>query len=771
MAQAGAWRPRVPATWADRRSAGPLVFLAVGLVYLSLTRFVLWLDQSDDAAAGLWPAAGLTVGALLLLPTRLWGWVLGAVLAAETAGDLATGSSLASALGWSLGNMVEPLVGAGLIRRAGNPHGSLTRLRELLQFLCLAVLAGPLVGGTIGAVTTALGTGVPFREVWPQYVAGDALGVLVVAPVLLAWSAPYPHRSRWESAALWTGAVGTTLVLFSDLGGVWTVTMAYLLIPFLTWAALRYGVLMVAELSVVTVVVANSSTAYGGGAFADAVPGHHAVVLLQCFFGVAVSSALILAVLVGDLSDRRQVERVLRHRATHDLLTGLPNRAVLADELKAALGGAGLSGRGEDGPVVALLVCDIDHFKTVNDTHGHAAGDAFLVEVADRLQTSVRDGDLVARISGDEFVVLVRVVDEASVGTVCDRIMAAVGGRPVAVPTGTSWREVVPSLSVGVALSGAGATAESLFQGADAALYEAKKLGRGRVVHADDGLRARVRDRADVERGLAAALTGDEIHVLHRPVLELATGKVVGFESAARWEHPVRGLLDLDQLVPTVEAAGRTGELFAAVLAQALHAQRRWDRLLGFAPAVSLRLPDAQLADPSLPETLALALTRADAHAGGLWLEVSESATLDGLVLATLATLRDLGVHLSVEGFGTGRSSVSRVAAHPWDLLRIDRVFVDRLTVDPNGPRLVDALVTMAHTLGLPTVADGVETPAQLERLAGLGCDLVGGPVLGAPVTASRAAALVGADGRWAGGPLPVSLPADHRRGAADSSP
>ncbi len=329
----------------------------------------------------------------------------------------------------------------------------------------------------------------------------------------------------------------------------------------------------------------------------------------------------------------------------------------------------------------------------------------------------------------------------------------------------------MPSLSVGVALSGAGATAESLFQGADAALYEAKKLGRGRVVHADDGLRARVRDRADVERGLAAALTGDEIHVLHRPVLELATGKVVGFESAARWEHPVRGLLDLDQLVPTVEAAGRTGELFAAVLAQALHAQRRWDRLLGFAPAVSLRLPDAQLADPSLPETLALALTRADAHAGGLWLEVSESATLDGLVLATLATLRDLGVHLSVEGFGTGRSSVSRMAAHPWDLLRIDRVFVDRLTVDPNGPRLVDALVTMAHTLGLPTVADGVETPAQLERLAGLGCDLVGGAVLGAPVTASRAAALVGADGRWAGGPLPVSLPADHRRGAADSSP
>ncbi len=754
--------------WLRGPAAGPSVLLLVGAVYWAVTALVQMLDFLDSQA-GLWPAAGFTVASLLLLPTRLWPWALAGVLIAETSNDLVSGASLVLSLGWAAGNVVEPLVGATLLRRAGNRRGSLTTLGGVLQFLAFAVVAAPLVGGTIGALTTVASSGDPLRTVWPQYVVGDALGVLVVAPVLLTWRTERTVRTRWEGLALWGGALTTSTVLFSNVGGLWTVTMAYLLIPFFTWAALRYGVLMVAQLSLVVALLANSLTMAGGGVFANAsLPGDHSLVLLQTFFGVAVSTALILAVLVGDLSDRREVERVLRHQASHDLLTGLPNRAVLADALDESLAALPAPTGADGEPRVALLVCDLDHFKTVNDTHGHTAGDAFLVAVAQRLRASVRDEDLVARISGDEFVILLREADTQAVDTVCERVLETVG-RPVALPSGTTVRKVVPSLSMGVARSGPGASAESLFRGADAALYEAKRLGRGRVVHVDDGLRARALEQDDMERTLAAALVGDQLHVVHEPVVALGDGHVAGFESVARWNHPVHGTLSFEQFAPTVEAAGRTGELFGLVLAQSLEAQKHWAKLLGFAPPVTLRLPNAQLSDPLLPQFVSVALTRADAHASNLWLEVSESAPLDDAALATLETLRQIGVHLAIVGFGSGPGPLGRIDVHPWDCVLIDRVLVEPLARTESSDRLVAAMVAMAHTLGMPTLAEGVDTALQRERLAALGCDLGQGRALGRPVPAAQAATLLRGEGRSTSDALPGQFVPQARNGAADS--
>ena len=488
----------------SRVPSGPAVLLAVGLVYLAMSQVSVWLNDPAKAGAGLWPAAGVTLGALVLLPPSRWGWVLSAVLLAEVGGDVARGYPLAAAVGWAAGNMVEPWLGAVLLRRHGNRAGALSPVAPLLRFLLLAVVAAPVVGGTVGTAATVLFVGGGFGDVWPKYVVGDGVGVLTVAPLLLAWRTPRPYpRSPWEAAVLGLGVVVVGVLVLSDLAGSWSVSLAYLLIPFFTWAALRYGALGVAVLSVPVAVVGEWVTANGLGAFAHAAEpaGGHAVVLLQLFLAVSVSSALVVAALVDDLDDRRQVEVRLRHQATHDALTGLPNRALLSAAVDAAV-----TARHEPGRGPVLLVCDMDDFKSVNDTYGHAAGDALLVETGRRLRAGVRNDDLVARISGDEFVVLVRDADDVTVRRLAERVVAVVA-EPFTVPAGARTPGAVlrAGLSVGTARAVPAGSPDDLFAAADAALYAAKGQGRARVVHAGLDAGADSHGAVDPDAGIREA--------------------------------------------------------------------------------------------------------------------------------------------------------------------------------------------------------------------------------------------------------------------------
>jgi diguanylate cyclase (GGDEF)-like protein len=729
------------------RGAGPLALVSMAVAYLAISQLAADLFHPVSDGAGLAPAAGLSLGTLLVLPRRLWGWLLAGVAVAELAGDLARGYSLAVCLGWTLGNVVEPLVAATLLRWVGNRHGELTPLPRLLQFLGLAVVAGPLVGASIGTAATVLGLDKSLVQTWPKFVIGDALGVLVVTPVILAWrarSSEWHRRSPWEALAMAASALAVTALVFSDLGGTWTATMAYLLIPFFTWAALRFGMLTVSVLSMVVAFVSTYVTWAGAGPFAQVDgPRQHAVTLLQMFLVVTVSTALILAALVSDLRDGRQVEAELRHRASHDLLTGLPNRAVLAEALEAALG---CSGPGEGD--VALLVCDVDHFKRVNDTYGHSAGDLFLVELSRRLRESVRTEDLVARISGDEFVVLLTGADAATVEAVCDRILATVC-RPVPLADGGATREVPASLSAGLALGGRGTTAAQLFGAADLALYEAKRRGRGQVARADERLLAQVRERGEVERDVSSAEMSERAVCRYQPQVEPGTGRLFGLLAHPHWQHPTWGPLGEDRFLPAVEAAGLSQELFSTVLTQALDARRGWQDALGLDPAVTLAVAAGQLADLRLAETVSRALVGADAPAGALWLEVRQGDALGETAPTTLTQLREMGVRLSVAGLGTGWSPMSLLKAHPWDLLGLQPGLVAALGQDRHAEAVVAAMISMAHALGIRAGADGVTTLEHLERLAELGCDVVRGSFVGLPSTAERALAHVDAGGRW----------------------
>jgi EAL domain-containing protein (putative c-di-GMP-specific phosphodiesterase class I) len=250
---------------------------------------------------------------------------------------------------------------------------------------------------------------------------------------------------------------------------------------------------------------------------------------------------------------------------------------------------------------------------------------------------------------------------------------------------------------------------------------------------------------------LPDALATRQFFCLHQPEIELATGTLFGFESLARWQHPDRGLITPDRFIPAVEATGNAGKLFDTVLEQSLLAQSRWATNVGFRPPIAVNLSALQLGDPYLAATVALALTRANAPADSLWLEVTETAFADASALTTLTALRDLGVNLAIDDFGTGWSSMSRLSQYPWDLLKLDRSFIAALGNDHGAEHVVKAMIDMAHALGIRTVAEGVETTTQLQYLIDLGCDIAQGFLFSRPVPAAEAIGHVDRNRRWTG--------------------
>ena len=716
---------------------GPVLFVTVALAYLALSQLVMWVNDPVANGASLWPAAGLTLAVLLIVPTDRWGWVLGAVMLAELAGDLAWGYPVAASIGWALSNTLEPLVGAFLLRRVVGIR-ELPPAKRFLLFLVFAVGVGPLVGATVGGAASATVSGYAFGQVWLQYFVGDALGVLIVAPLLLAARRERSARSFRELGMLVVASVLSTLAVFSDFGGTWMVTMPYLLIPFFAWAALRFGNVGTAWMALGVTMLANAFTMAGTGPFAVAAetPGN-AVLLLPVFLAITVSTAHLLATVVSDLSDRRQMESMLRHQATHDVLTGLPNRSRLSAELEVAWA--------EDtrrGVALGMLVCDLDGFKAVNDRVGHQGGDELLIQVARRLSEGVRPDDLVARISGDEFVVLVRDVDEAGLTAVAQRV-----AESVAEPVLLEGRRVVrPSVSVGAALRESAETPDALFQTADAALYEAKRRGRGRVVLADAELQSRVAAELRTEDHLAAAFDDDQIVAHFQPIVDLATGRIAAAEAMVRWRHPELGLLDAERFLPAVEATGLADRLLETVLTQALEAHQAWAAASGRCVPVSVNISAVQLADGGVVNAVLRALAETDAKAGGLCLEVTKQTPLDDLGVASLHQLHALGVQVVLDGFGAGWSSMAQLTRSPWDYLKIDRSFTTELGREAAAVDVFRAMTAMAAALGIRVAADGVTRMAQVERLRTLGCHLAQGPLFGRPEPSDQLARMLAGD-------------------------
>ena len=419
---------------------------------------------------------------------------------------------------------------------------------------------------------------------------------------------------------------------------------------------------------------------------------------------------------VQDVTDRKRVESELAHQAFHDPLTALPNRALLTDRITQALARSDRS----SGAVTALFL-DVDQFKVVNDSIGHAAGDELLVLVAQRLQAVVRPGDTLARFGGDEFVIVCDGVAEGDVELLGVRVAEA-----VRAPFALDGREVTVTVSAGIASAGPGADAESLLRDADSAMYRAKERGRNCVVVFDDAMHRRATERLDTELQLRHALGRGELVVHYQPLLELSTGRVTGVEALVRWQHPVRGLLTPSVFMELAESTGLVVGIGEWVLEAALAQVQRWRSTLPGAEGltVAVNLSARQVAEPGLCDLVRRVLVGTGIEPSAVHLEMTESVVMnDGAVYVEVLTeLRALGVGISVDDFGTGYSSLSYLKRLPVDTLKVDRSFVDGLGgTDPHDRSIVVAVLSLASALGLDVVAEGVETEAQLGELTALG--------------------------------------------------
>jgi diguanylate cyclase (GGDEF)-like protein len=432
---------------------------------------------------------------------------------------------------------------------------------------------------------------------------------------------------------------------------------------------------------------------------------------------------------LGTVIERKRAQERLAHQALHDPLTELPNRALFLDRLALAL--ARLRRRRSS---MAVLFADVDRFKVVNDSLGHDAGDRLLVTLARRLREVLRPGDTLARFGGDEFAVLCEDVPEGDVDGIAERMMDA-----LAEPFTTGGREVFVSMSVGIAVSrDPDQRPEALLRDADAAMYLAKDRGRARYEVFDEAMRDQSSERLLLENALRRAPERGELRALYQPIVRLADGSMVAAEALVRWNHPERGLLEASQFVPLAEETGIIVPVGGWMLTEACREAASWSGN-GDAPSVSVNLSARQLNRADLVDAVAKALAESGLNPDRLWLEITESVLMEDAdaTVVTLERLRALGVHLSVDDFGTGYSSLAYLRRFPVDALKVDRSFVAGLGQDPEDSAIVEAVVSMAHSLRLSVVAEGVETREQLNRLRDLGCELAQGFLFAAPVPPS----------------------------------
>jgi diguanylate cyclase (GGDEF)-like protein/PAS domain S-box-containing protein len=431
-----------------------------------------------------------------------------------------------------------------------------------------------------------------------------------------------------------------------------------------------------------------------------------------------------------DITERRQLQEQLVHEAHHDPLTQLANRSLFVERIGEALQGR----RSTDH--VAVVVLDLDGFKEVNDALGHAAGDQLLVQVADRLHATVRTGDTVARLGGDEFAVLAHAADAPAVAR---RVVTA-----MAEPFVVDGREVHVGASAGIAAAGAGVDAVQLMRNADLAMYQAKSAGGGDVAVYHPSLHAGLVERLQLEADLRRALDRGELRLFYQPCVDLADGATVGYEALVRWLHPERGLVPPGEFIAVAEQIGVIGPLGRWVLEQACRQAVEWaaeGRPVRMAVNVSVR----QFHRTDLSAEVGAVLAATGLPADRLCLEMTESVLMTDTDanLAQLTRLKQLGVHLAVDDFGTGYSSLAYLRRFPVDVIKIDRSFVDRICDTDDAATLVHTIVQLGRSLGMTTVAEGVEHGGQLDALRAMGCELAQGYHFSRPVPAEVAARLL----------------------------
>jgi diguanylate cyclase (GGDEF)-like protein/PAS domain S-box-containing protein len=474
------------------------------------------------------------------------------------------------------------------------------------------------------------------------------------------------------------------------------------------------------------------------------------------FFSEPGAGVPSLILQVHDITARRRAEEGLHHIAFHDALTGLPNRRRFYEQLEQAVQAANAADRigtaADSQNAYAVMFLDFDRFKLINDSLGHSAGDEFLVQVSQRIQSSLRPEDFVARLGGDEFAVLARSLEnEQAALALADRLIDAM--RQPFLVAGT---ELMTSASIGITFSALGYTSpEAVLRDADTAMYKAKAAGKARYALFDASLHTEVAKRLRMEGELRRAIDEGRLHVAYQPVCELGSGKLSGFEALVRWAHPIEGAISPADFLPIAEEAGLMLRLTDFVMHSACQQLRAWQRLHpSYADlTINVNVSGPDIAHSGLVSRVQRCLTDSGLQPQHLCLELTENILMSRLegALPVLAELRRHGVSLAIDDFGTGYSSLSHLSTLPIDCLKIDRSFVNRLlahgpahgAADAHEAAVVRSIILLGSSLGKAVVAEGIETESQWSQLRDMGCRLGQGYLMAKPMAVTEVTAML----------------------------
>jgi diguanylate cyclase (GGDEF)-like protein len=438
-----------------------------------------------------------------------------------------------------------------------------------------------------------------------------------------------------------------------------------------------------------------------------------------------------------DVTEQRNLERQLSHRAFHDELTGLANRALFLDRMDHALRVA----RPETDPLVVLFV-DLDDFKSVNDALGHGVGDQLLRTIADRIRRVSSTGDTPARLGGDEFAILLE--DRGGVDRAIDVAEALL--RLLREPVSLAGYELAVLASVGVAVAAPGMTTSGLLRDADIAMYEAKRAGKSQIKIFDPAMRLTATRHLEFRSELGLAIEKGQMRLMFQPMIDLTNGEVVGAEALIRWDHPVRGEVSPMEFIPIAERAGLIGPIGDWVLNESFRHAVGWQQ--SGERYVSVNVSALQVRQPEFVDQVRAALWLYQLDPSLVMLEITETMFVEEVESSNgnLAELRALGIRIAIDDFGTGYCSLSYLQRFPVDVVKIDRRFVEELGDEQKSSTLAKMILQMTTALGVTSVAEGIERPGQLNELRALGCDIGQGYLLARPMEAAELSRRLGVD-------------------------
>jgi diguanylate cyclase (GGDEF)-like protein len=708
----------------------------VAVAYFVTARMSLSLAIPPGYASAVWPPSGIALAAAVLLGHRVWpGIWIGAALA-----NLAIESSFLSAVVIASGNTAEALAGAALIARHVGDPARFTRGEDVLKFVSICALAAaiaasvallPLVG------RHSLSAEEIFRNWWTWW-QGDLSGMIVVAPLALSWLVPpavawSPHK-RLEAAAFGISLVAAA-VLITDEGAMRFAifSLSFVTLPFILWAALRFGQRELSSAIAVICAVAVWCTLERRELF-GAVPLNELLLMLLGFITMVVITGLVLATVVyergritRELRDSHDaLESQVRKHASYDPLTGLPNAARFREQLAQLLGVIAESSR-----KVAVAVVDIERFKIINDTLGRDAGDLLLGQIAGRLAAEATGGNLVARVSADQFALALRgfETESAAARAVSEKLAAWFGA-----PCRLGEEELRLSARMGVALfPDDGAEPNVLYMHAESALKKAKASGE-RCLFYTQTMSERVADKLLLENRLRRAIERVEFVLYYQPKVNIDSRRLTGLEALLRWQSPDLGLVSPLQFIPMLEETGLILEVGSWALRRAMHDQALWAAEGISAPRVAVNVSAIQLRQRDFVERVRHAVG-AQAGPTNIDLEITETHIMEDIEanIEKLGQLRALGMGIAIDDFGTGYSSLAYLAKLPVQTLKIDRSFIVRMLEDDEAMALVQTIISLGSSLKLTIVAEGVETEEQADVLDLLRCTEMQGYFISQP--------------------------------------